>query len=724
MSAPNYKIPSGMTVTSQGTQCQIYPNASGSYDVVSDRRGLEVMTYKQVLSVLKRPDAWSQNRVIQGVDATARVRSGGLFYVEQLCKEQQQEVEFREALCVSLLQLQKDGAKLTQPYLNRTETRQVIRAIAGQIYTKHPIDIARRGGGIVAACIMPKGRTLLNYLKRYVESAYDPMALADHKWLQGNRHRRISSTVLEMILRSIEEIDMDPRKRSVRGVYNRFKTLLASENASRALNGLEPLEGVCYSTIREEVRKISPTARAIARNGLKSTLNTHSRGSTDSRALMIGDCCDIDECKISLMSVSKKNGWFSKLSAQQKVTLKEVDEIIHSRLSLVVIIDVASRMPLGWTLSETPGAEATRSAMRMAMRNKTKEKIKYGCTMDPMPAVGINLLRNDNGSGLRNTDVKSAAVGLNMQALDARTYRGGDKPYVERMFGTMESQLFAFLHGYTGRRAGALPGYDPIKNGVLNTEELYALITRYLVDEYPLRKHTGTTMFGRRPIEVAKDVAENAGEILPPTAHDLRIHLGFEVRCKITHEGVKAFGLPFNSVELQAAGEIHRGKVKVFVNPDDISFATVLIEGRSAPIAAELSWTAVQDLTLPEFFEAAELARKSDPQLTQEFESTLNSVVRERFDHMERIASEKKLPRSYITIAEAERKASEILRGVHSARTIPHEGSATPGSLNELSMQDGAYKIAGGFENPLEHQAEPQHDELFTALPDTKGKLI
>jgi hypothetical protein len=204
-------------------------------------------------------------------------------------------------------------------------------------------------------------------------------------------------------------------------------------------------------------------------------------------------------------------------------------------------------------------------------------------------------------------------------------------------------------------------------------------------------------MMGRRPIEAAKQIKEFEGAVFPPAAHDLRIHLGFKHQCKITHEGVKAFELPFNSVELQRAGETFRGKITVFVNPDDISFATILLEGHLKPILAELSWTEMKDLTLSEFLIYAQLARAEDPQLTKGFDETVNRVRRERADHMARIAAEKKLPRRFMTLTEGHKLSEELLTGVHSTRIVEVEGAITPGSLNDPLLDDGRYDIEDGF---------------------------
>lgn len=720
---PKYAIPSGMVLTANGKTQRIFPNAQDGYDLESSERGTDVLSYKQVVSALRNPDAWSTNMMILNNAASARIRCGGLFHVDQLKAKEQDKVAFRKALCVALSVLEQEGCKLTQAYLNLASTRIKVKTVAGQIYTKSPINTALRGGSVSKVACMPLGRTLLRYYKLYVDSGFDEMALADQTWLRGNRMRRISTRVVDLILQAIEEVFLDPRKRTAAAAYTRFTSLIAKENAVRRANGLSPLESVSYTTVWNVVKAIAPSSKSIARDGVKQAVNDHTRGSTDTRALMLGEHAEVDECKLSLMTVSKKHNWYGKLNADEKALLKEVDEIVHSRLFLVLIIDVASRMPLGWILTEAPGAEATQAALRMAMRDKSREKILYGCERDPMPAIGIGMLKGDNGSGIRNVDVKSAAVGLKIQSIDARTYRGGDKSYIERILGTTESQLISLLHGYAGRRAGALPGYDPIKNGVLDCEELYGLITRYFVDEYPLQRHTGTTMMGRRPIRAAEEINEKFGAILPPTAHDFRIQLGFKHRCQISHEGVKAFGLPYNSPELQLAGEQAKGKATVFVDPDQIAFATVLLEGRPEPILADLSWTEMSDLTLKEFFIIAEIARAEDPQLTESFEGTLARVRQERSDQMTDIASKNKLPRSFMTLDEANKKARAILAGVHSPRVVEVAGAVKPGSLNDDDLSQGAFVIGDGFSEAIEPEPDETDPDFLMSAPDIEGKL-
>lgn len=550
--ALNYKIPAGLRMKIAGIVRTLYPDGNGNYRAEHPGHGPnEIVSYNEALSWLRRPDCSTDNMPADSA-AAARVRNGGLHYRQQLSAEAQDDVDLRKAIIAGVDYLAETGVKITAAALDKDHNRRIIREVASQLYTNRPINLAPRGGSSKFVAFMPKGRTMIDYRDRYIGSGYDEMALPDQRWLRGNRTPRILMRMRELMTEAIEQIHLDPKNPNVSAALRHLRTLTTEENAKRKMNGLEPLKPVTHKTMADHIRMIGSTALAIARDGARAVANNRSRGSTDTRALMIGDLVEIDECKPSLITVAKKKGWWERLSSDQQSALEEIDEIIRTRLWLVLMHDVATRMPLAWVMTGNPSAEATLEAMRMATRDKTREKILYGCECDPMPAVGIGSLKGDNGYGIRNAAVKAATLGLSGQSVDARSYHGVDKPYLERMFGSMESILINLIHGYTGRRAGALPGYDPTKNGVLDREELYGLITRYLVDEYPNERHYGVTMTGRRPIKMMEFIDLNYGAVALPSPHDRRIQLGWLNEVKITDEGVKVFGLPYNSPELQA----------------------------------------------------------------------------------------------------------------------------------------------------------------------------
>ncbi len=723
-----YTIPPGLTVKTSGTTRILNPNGDGTYRSEDAETGrTKIVSYNEVVGWLRRPDS-STAHALMGSSAVARVRYGGLHYRDQLSDHLQDQIDLRKAIDVGVSYLEETGVKITPAALNKDHNRRIIRDVAKELYTTRPINLAPRGGSTKLIAFMPKGRTILNYRQRYIESGYDEMALVDQAWLRGNRSARIGTKMRELMTEAIEQTHLDLKKPNVSAALRHLRTLTTEENAKRKLNGLEPLKPVTHKTIAEHIRMISSTARAIARDGARAVANSRSRGNTGTRALRIGKLVEIDECKLSLITVAKKKGWWERLSDDQQAALEEIDEILRTRLWLVLMLDVATRMPLAWVLTGNPSKEATLEALRMATRDKTREKVIYGCESDPMPAVGIGGLKGDNGYGIRNAAVKAATLGILGQSVDARSYHGVDKPYLERMFGSLESILINLIHGYTGRKAGALPGYDPIKNGVLDCEELYGLITRYLIDEYPNERHYGTTMMGQRPINMMKFTELNYGAVIAPSPHDRRIHLGWESQATITDEGIKVFRLPYNSPELQAVRGHVQGKVSVFSDPDSVNHVTILIKGYPDPILADLSWTAMSDLTISEFLAIAEAARAEDPEETENFEARLARVRRERFDRLHFIAVEHKLARSYMTIDEAEKKAEIVTAGQHSPSRTPTPRTAQPGSVASETATTGVRKVGPGFQPPIDGKIVRPGDkagETPQALPtpDTKGKL-
>jgi len=722
----NYAIATGLQMKTPGCTRILYPNGNGTYRAEHARTGaVEILSYHEVLSFLHQPGTSTVSLEAASTTA-ARIRQGGFHYRQQISAVLQDQINLRKAIVIGVDHLVEMGVVVTAASLNREENRRMIREVACQLYTTRPINLAPRGGSTRMVAFIPKGRTIMTYRQRYIESGYDEMALVDQAWLRGNRTSRIPTRLRELMTMAIEQIHLDLKKPNISAALRRLHTLTTEENAKCKLNGVAPLKLVTHKTLAEHIKMIGSTTLAIARDGERAVANNRSRGTTDERALMIGELIEVDECKLSLISVAKNKGWWERLSDDQKDALNEIDSIIRIRLWLVLMLDVATRMPLAWVLTDRPSKEATLEAMRMATRDKTREKILYGCKCDPMPAVGIGCLKGDNGYGIRNAAVKAATLGILGQSLDARTYHGVDKPYLERMFGSMESILINLIHGYTGRRAGALPGYDPINNGVLDCEELYGLITRYLVDEYPNERHYGVTMMGQRPIKRMAFIDHNYGAVAAPSPHDRRIHLGWENEVKITNEGVKVFGLPYSSPELQAVSDQVEGKVSVFSDPDCTNHVTVLIKGHPEPILADLAWTSMSDLTIPEFLAIAESARAEDPEETEEFEALLARVRGDRFDRLHFIAVEHKLARSYMTITEAQKKAEVVMMGMHSLRRKVQSWTAQPRSFGHVASADGVRKVGSGFQPPIEGKVESLAQNgtgHMLPKPDTTGKL-
>jgi hypothetical protein len=360
------------------------------------------------------------------------------------------------------------------------------------------------------------------------------------------------------------------------------------------------------------------------------------------------------------------------------------------------MLDLATRMPLASVITENPNAEATLALLRMATRDKTREKQFYGCSGEPAAAVGLMHVKNDNGSGLRNSTVIGALLGTGSINSVTRTYSSTDRPDIERLFWTLENIVFRQLPGYTGSRPGELPGYDAMANGVLTVEQLHEIVTRYFIDEYPNTRHYGFGMNGRRPIEVYREINETRGAIPPVDPHTRRIQLGWEDEVTPTDEGVRVFhGILFNSDQFQKLREEYRvaGTVKVYVDPDNMNLATVILPMAKEPIEVHLQSTVFADMTLPEILRLMAAHRREHPAATEFHEDQVARTRAHRYQQIKAIGVEHSLPRSYSTIEECRRMGKAVFAGSRMIRSEIVADTTRPGQITSLEPSNVVYRF-------------------------------
>ncbi|GAA5064003.1 hypothetical protein N0B44_06335 [Roseibacterium beibuensis] len=648
-------------------------------------------------------------------------------------KDQQALGRFHVAMCQAVdifVALRRQDNPRFRPTVRNLSTLSARRFIAEQttLLLKEPVRTAPpRGGEKTKARILYQGRTILKYYKNYMkldngEGVAEALVPLTH--LRGNRSPRISVPLRDLMTKAWGEFGFDLRGHSIANVHQYLETLVHEENKRRILNELPKLAVPSQKTLREHRdRLVTPTEYAIAVDGVRETRRRQGRGSTDIRGFMVGELCGMDEQKMSLVTSAKEKGFWHTLSDETKRAYEEADEFIRKRLHIIVLFDVASRMPLAWIIAENPNAEATLALLRMATRDKTREKTRYGCKNDPAKGCSIHRLRNDNGTGLRSSPVIASLMGIGTINETTRTYSPTDRAHDERFFGTVESCFFKVMPGYTGRRPGDIPGYDAIKNGVVSVELLYAMLTRYLVDEYPFQKHYGVGMFGRRPWDVYKELNDTRGMAGVIDPHTRRIHLGWQVSTTPSDEGVRVFeGIWFNSDDLQLAREeqFFKGKVEVFVDPDNLNIATVLMAGVPDPIEVTLQTTAFADMTLGEVLQLVAEYRREDPHVTELYHDRLMEARTRRYADISSIGVEHDLPRSYSTIEECKALARAVFAGARVPRTKQLNSTTSPDDVTNLAQSDGVFAIGEepsiieGTAEEVPGTSEPSSDEQPT----------
>lgn len=686
---PLYNIPKGSILQLDGRDLKVSGHEEGGYSVECPETG-ECLTLS-----IERVETAIRNRncdVISPLECERKkallAYTGGNELFDNLDDDVKKIVRGRLALVLAQDELIADGFKVTQRSLNKCgEHRRELLVRANKIAPDYNFLKAKRGGKLATGFDVPQGRTLAAYRDVYHKFGQNPVVLADKDHLKG-RWNDEDNGIQRLVAWQERYIDyvlnrwLDERKPPLAGVHNLAQTVFHRtpyEIAERA-------EFPTITTLRNRIKATNKVVIEVGRGGRQHATNKKGASSTDIRAQAYGDEFEVDQCLLSVMSCDDGKVR-AKIVDPDEVSDELADNEIR-RCWLHLIIDVATREVLGWILSETADADHSKALLRMATRDKTKEKVRYGCKHDPAPPVRLRHSLADNGTATRNSEIYAAQLGMGITVKTARANTPKDKEYVERAFGTVQWDVLNFCPGYTGSRPGELTGYEPKASAKITHDDLYGTITRYFIDEYPFRPHFGTGMYGATPRQKREQAIERYGVIDAPKQRDRILHLGVKVDATTTSEGVKAFNIPFNSNELQDFTGGDATKVTVHLDPDDLRRIYVTAAGSKEVVPVYLSMTIFKDVTLEEAIEIMEAATKLNPTLRELHAEHLKDA-RARRARESGFFPDSRDPASYQKIEKLRQRAAKLTQ-VEARRFTNPGDMAGPGDLMSRSSNDGA----------------------------------
>ncbi|MCZ4270561.1 Mu transposase C-terminal domain-containing protein [Rhodobacteraceae bacterium G21628-S1] len=681
-SQPLYNIPKGSILKLDGRELMVSVREESGYTVrCLDSGECFSLTVERVDDAIRERDC----EVIKPADAEKRYAlleyTGGIERVEQFPEETQRIVQGRLALVLAQDALREEGEKLTQRSMDKAgKHRRLVLERADRIAPGFNFLRTRRGGKLAAGFDVPQGRTLASYHDVYHRFDRNPVVLADRDHKKGRREPRLWDWQ-ERFISFVLDCWLVPQKPKLADLYAQAKEIFHRSPQEIA----QCISFPTITTVRSRIKAISEVVRVIGRGGKRHATNVKGPGSTDVRALAFGEKFETDQCLLSIFTSG--DGVVRAKVIDPKQAPQELADNEVRRCWLHLIIDVATREVLGWIISETADADHTKALLRMATRDKTKEKVRYGCKQEPVPPVRLGLALADNGTATRNADVYASQIGMGMIVMTARAYQPLDKQVVERVFGTLQWQVLNTLPGYTGSRPGELTGYDPKNSAKLSHDQLYGIITRYFIDEYPFRPHRGTGMNGATPRQKREEARKRYGAIEAPSQRDRCLHLGEKVTATTTSDGVLAFNIPFSSNELVTFDDGESKQVTVHLDPDDLRTVYVTAEGVKEVMEAELSMTVFKDQTLEEAIEIMEAATSSNPMLRELHDQHL-SEARARRARESGFFPDSRDPSSYQTHAQLEYRASKVLR-VETRPAAYSGATAAPGQLMSRGRTSG-----------------------------------
>lgn len=397
----------------------------------------------------------------------------------------------------------------------RADMQLIIDQVAKDIGDPHPPHIS----------------TVYTWINNWIIGGRDIRACVPRTHKRGDRAKKLSSKIFQMISLVINDIYLKRPRKSVKTVHAHVKVAVEEHNKTQPLD--RQLSPPSEATIRREIKKLDPYDVCVARYGKKAADNlfkTIGRGPVANRIL---ERVGVDHTKLDILVTCGRTG------------------VVLGRPTLSLAVDHFSRMIVGIYVGfEVPSALAVANCLRNAFLSKSYVKDLYPEVQNEWPCYGRweNAIF-DNGADFHSATIESvlSSLGINVQFMPVRTpeYKG----WVERLFRTLNDDLIHELDGTTGSNPEDRGDDKPEQRACIPLETLTLLIHMWAIDEYPYRKHSE---LNARPIDVwDRSAAENPPMPACRAMSDLDPLTAGIAYCTLSNRGIKLDGIKYNDPALQ-----------------------------------------------------------------------------------------------------------------------------------------------------------------------------
>jgi putative transposase len=231
-----------------------------------------------------------------------------------------------------------------------------------------------------------------------------------------------------------------------------------------------------YDTVYKILKRLNPELKERMRNGKAGDekYTEVQRGFSNREAKFPLHIVEIDHTQLDLDIIDEKTGY------------------VIGRPYITLGIDVYSRKVWCMEVSfDPPSADKVRRALMKGLFFKDAKE-KYG-THNEWDIYGIpTIIYLDNGPEFKNAEVRrmiNETLESQVQFRPVKTPRYGGT--IERLFGTINSEL---IHRLAGTRKGSVSekgDYDSEKEAVFTLEDIRELLTIYITDVYHHSVHKG-----------------------------------------------------------------------------------------------------------------------------------------------------------------------------------------------------------------------------------------
>jgi putative transposase len=402
--------------------------------------------------------------------------------------------------------------------------------------------------------------------------------LYDREKERGYRDRRMTIDQIALLSFVVNGY-MNDLKPSKEKIYTDVRKAFKAENGKRAEESppRPPMVTPSRETVRRAINKLDPFHCTLTREGLEETRKTHApvgRGLDLTRPLQR---VEIDVWHVDLMTLMSDSGLLTYLTDEEKLLLGLDGKTSRWRLSLAIC--ATTRCIVGMRLSRTARVDCSVATLEMILQDKGVWSDAVGA-LTPWHMAGCpELIVADNGNEFIPFAFRAVCHDLGIRTENPPAGTPHLRPFVERVLGTISTNLMPRLTGRTFSDIITKGSYDPAGRAALTADDFCAALIRWVVDVYHRTPHPNLKNY-ETPLNCWNRLTALYGVGLPPDLRRRRLACGVRDTRVVQNDGITFFGVQYHSEELgRWALHTHDRTVNVRWYPEDIGAIAVEING-------------------------------------------------------------------------------------------------------------------------------------------------
>lgn len=564
------------------TSCYRYVSQNAkcvTLETVTEPRVIETFTHEEIYEL------GQAERLVYKRDGyslrTARKPAfdDGLQYAD-LPEEERKDVHWKKLFCHDLHRaFESKEAVRTDPSIEA-----VLPKIT-EVVTEKWKAFQRNGKGKRAGkkCEVPdepSARTLLRWYWDYEDAGFRIEGLRSRVGESGNRTQRFEPGAVALLTKCIQEY-ATRRRKSQKKIAEETEAAFAEVNSERREAGLHEWKVPKLSAVRRAIKKMDAFFVYCQRRGLDAARKKYALFERGIPLQFPGEHIQIDEGKIDLMTLATTTFIWDYLTEEQR------KQISRQRRWMYLAICGTTKCILALHVCKNPsGAEAVK-CLALATRDKSDIALAAGAKDTWHHHCGLSFVSTDQGSAFLSFQFAEAMAALGADHDTASGATPWLRGFVERVFGTFNTDLFQEANGRVFSNPAERGDFDSEGTATLTDDMLAMMLVRYVVDVYHNRPHEG--LLGETPNDAWERLSRRYPMCPPPLPKDRRAIFGLNVRRKVRGNGVLVCGIQYrcdqlDQLFLRRPDDEH--SVKVRINPENIGTVDVLIDGQWFPARA------------------------------------------------------------------------------------------------------------------------------------------